>query len=195
VAAKRVIKPGEVFGAWTVMRWERGAWLCRRLDGSEAHMTPSGLDLADSTGADGPPDLSGRTFGELTALEYLGDRLWKCRCACGAETKKRGDRLLSGQSTRCGAANHPAGFKTHAAEYSIWNSMRQRCQNPKIATFKFYGGRGITVCRAWAESFDAFLRDVGPRPSPDLVLDRIDKAGNYEPGNVRWGRRGRASGQ
>lgn len=64
--------------------------------------------------------------------------------------------------------------------------MIKRCENPKNHAYPRYGGRGITVCPEWRSDFAAFLRDVGPRPSPDLSLDRIDNNGNYEPGNVRW---------
>lgn len=63
--------------------------------------------------------------------------------------------------------------------------MRQRCSNPKARSFKNYGGRGIAVCKEW-ESFEVFAKDVGPRPSKNHSLDRINNDGNYEPGNVRW---------
>jgi hypothetical protein len=42
------------------------------------------------------------------------------------------------------------------------------------------------VCARWSRNFEAFLRDVGPRPSVRHSLDRIDVNGHYEPGNVRW---------
>ena len=186
MAPRRLVTAGEVFGPWTVVRWEQKAWVCRHQDGHEARMTPSTLYQADTTVGEPSTDLTGRTFGELTVLEYIGGRLWRCRCSCGVETNKRGDRMLSGRTSRCGPTNHPTGYRTHPAEYAIWNSMRQRCQNPKLDAFKHYGGRGIKVCPEWSESFDAFLRDVGPRPAPHLTLDRIDNDGNYEPGNVRW---------
>jgi DNA-binding phage protein len=63
--------------------------------------------------------------------------------------------------------------------------MKQRCSNPKAQKFADYGGRGIRVCARWA-TFDAFIADVGPRPSPRHSLGRKDNDGNYEPGNVRW---------
>src|SRR5215207_10373468 len=76
------------------------------------------------------------------------------------------------------------------AEYKAWRDMRRRCSNPNVSSFKHYGGRGITVCPSWNESFEAFYADVGPRPSPDHSLDRWpDVNGNYEPGNVRWATR------
>lgn len=71
-------------------------------------------------------------------------------------------------------------------EYLVWSGMIARCTNPKGTGFARYGGRGIAVCSTWRNSFSAFKRDVGPRPSPLHSIDRIDNDGNYEPGNVRW---------
>jgi hypothetical protein len=71
-------------------------------------------------------------------------------------------------------------------ERTIWNSMKARCGNPRNAAFSRYGGRGISVCARWRDSFECFLADMGARPSPQHSLDRIDVDGNYEPGNVRW---------
>lgn len=71
-------------------------------------------------------------------------------------------------------------------EYGVWRNMKQRCLNKKLREYDYYGGRGITVCQRWLDSFLDFVRDVGVRPQPELSLDRINNDGNYEPGNTRW---------
>ena len=64
--------------------------------------------------------------------------------------------------------------------------MRQRCHNPKNKKYHLYGGRGITVCDEWKESFEAFYRDMGPRPSPEHSIDRRDNNKGYSKENCRW---------
>jgi hypothetical protein len=75
---------------------------------------------------------------------------------------------------------------TRSPEYLTWRAMKQRCLNPRAAQFAWYGGRGISICRRWAESFEAFLADVGPRPAGTTLDRHPNRDGNYEPGNVRW---------
>lgn len=77
-------------------------------------------------------------------------------------------------------------MRTHALERSRWHGVVQRCTNPNHVSFGRYGGRGIGICPRWRESFSAFLEDMGPAPSADHSLDRIDNSKGYEPGNVRW---------
>lgn len=70
-------------------------------------------------------------------------------------------------------------------EYRSWSMMKVRCMNPKSRARQNYGGRGITVCERWFD-FANFYADMGPRPSPEHSLDRIDNSKGYELGNCRW---------
>lgn len=72
--------------------------------------------------------------------------------------------------------------------YSLWVDIRNRCRNPRNKAYKYYGGRGISVCSRW-DSFDVFVADVGPYPGKGLTLDRKDNNDNYRPGNIRWATR------
>ena len=85
---------------------------------------------------------------------------------------------------RTGAGRPP---RSRTPEYQAWIDMRRRCTNPNNADWKQYGGRGIKVCDRWIESFDNFLADMGPRPSPKHSIGRFpNNDGNYEPRNCRW---------
>ncbi|MEV6833541.1 hypothetical protein AB0N17_03255 [Streptomyces sp. NPDC051133] len=70
--------------------------------------------------------------------------------------------------------------------YDTWRAMIRRCHNPAADNYPRYGGRGITVCQAWRDSFDQFLADLPSRPTAEYSLERIDNNRGYEPGNVRW---------
>lgn len=69
--------------------------------------------------------------------------------------------------------------------YHIWRGMFKRCNQPSAVGFKNYGGRGIKVSPVWSD-FWRFVSDVGPRPSDQHQLDRINNDGDYEPSNIRW---------
>lgn len=71
--------------------------------------------------------------------------------------------------------------------YGVWLSMVARCKNPKGWSYKYYGGRGIKVCKEW-EIFDNFLRDMGKSPDK-MQLDRIDNSLGYNKENCRWASR------
>ena len=71
-------------------------------------------------------------------------------------------------------------------EYKVWKQVKRRCFDPKSAAFKDYGAKGITMYPGWVHDFPAFLAEMGPRPTLQHSIDRIDGSKGYEPGNVRW---------
>lgn len=119
-----------------------------------------------------------RQWAELTGMNYytLAARLrrgWPVGRALESPLRHRG----------YGPTTHRA---TGSKEYRAWKAMICRCYYPRYHAAHRYGGRGLTVCHRWRVSFEAFLADVGPAPSPELTLGRINNELGYQPNNVRW---------
>lgn len=142
-------------------------------------------------------DLTGQTFGRWTVIEranHPGNATrWRCRCDCGTVKTVLSDSLVNGRSKSCGCLMPQLVSikrRTHGQRktpiYEVWKRMIRRCKDPSKRPNRNHAGRGISVCDRWKGSFEAFIGDMGPRPSPRHQIDRIDQDGDYGPGNCRW---------
>lgn len=144
-------------------------------------------------------DLIGQTFFRWTVISVARIervkngtiKYWSCVCSCGTAGELTTSTLKTGHSKSCGCykRDHPPR-RTHnrskSIEYRIWAAMIQRCTNKNNGAYHDYGGRGITVCEEWLNSFAAFFRDMGERPSPKHEIDRRDNSKGYSKDNCKW---------
>lgn len=120
------------------------------------------------------------------------------RCYCGKLFTARTYSVNTGHTKSCGCRRYQRGLETRvkhgdnprygqcSAEYNSWNCMKSRCKYGYACNYKWYGGRGIKVCKRWVHSYSNFLKDMGRKPSPEYTLDRVNANGNYTPSNCRW---------
>lgn len=134
-------------------------------------------------------DLTGMRFGKLTAIRYIktGNSVkWVCRCDCGNEVISYGYDLHRGRTVSCGCKKKRHNGR-YSRLYSIWQSMKKRCSNENHKFYKYYGGKGISVCSEWKKDFTAF-RDWALQNgyADNLSIDRINSEKDYSPDNCQW---------
>jgi hypothetical protein len=144
-------------------------------------------------------DLTGKKFNRLTVIKRVennkhGQARWECECDCGNKATVITGELNSGGTKSCGCY-----FRERAKEantkhdlsrtelYKSWGRMISRCTCTTNSKYKFYGGKGISVCDEWRNDFKTFYDwSMSNNYSKELSIDRIDPIGNYEPNNCRW---------
>ena len=161
------------------------------------------------------PSYIGMKYNRLTVVDaWIGDFhshhskvvVWKCQCDCGNETVARATEVANGYKKSCGCLS-AEGLELGRAKrkyevgqgygerlYGIWNTMKQRCENPNNASYKYYGAKGVTVCNEWVNNYEAFREwayangydENAPLSKHTCTIDRIDPFCNYEPSNCRW---------
>lgn len=148
-------------------------------------------------------DLSDQRFGRLLVkgisdMKVPGARVkWNCLCDCGKESSVYSYSLLSGNTKSCGCYHKEITKKSNTThgqssaititlEYTAWVHVIGRCYNKNNPDYERYGGRGITVCDRWLNSFENFYADMGIKPTTAHSIDRVKNNEGYHPNNCRW---------
>lgn len=202
---------GQKFGEWLVLKrlgsnkYKTPMWECQCSCGVIRNHQASNLLSGSSTScgcAKQYRDDSGQKFGRLTILSKIQAKdsdysRYVCLCDCGNYITPIASNIVRGLTTSCGC--HAKALKvernkvrmtTHGKSrskvYRTYQGMIERCYNPNVVNYHMYGGRGITVCDRWLESFENFYEDMGDPPSDNLSIDRVFNALGYSKDNCKW---------
>jgi len=145
-------------------------------------------------------NLTDHVFGRLTVTKQSaarnGKTMWSCACECGNTHIAGTATLRAGHTQSCGCLfkevvgnNRRTHGMSETSEFKIWQDIVKRCTKEYKHAFKDYGGRGITVCDTWLESFESFYYDMGDRPTPEYTIERHDNEQGYNPCNCYWATR------
>ena len=140
-------------------------------------------------------NIIGKRFGRLVIVSERPARDKNkrcfCHCDCGNWKEVRYSDLSSGDTKSCGCLRRETtratkikhGMSKGSTEYTAWIDLKYRCLNPNHQKYSSYGGRGITVCERWINSFEAFFDDMGLKPSSKHSIDRKDNNLGYNEQN------------